>query len=601
MRPLRFAAIAVALLLLTPLVQADLFARFGEDPFARFLPVEQAFRVDVQALDANTIGMRWTIADEYYLYRDKFSIQGPEGVTLGGLQIPAGEAHTDEFFGTVQVHRQQVEIRVAVMRTVDAAKTLELTLGYQGCADAGLCYPPDTRTVAVNMPAVGSVPDAPAFVSEQDRLAGMLADGRLWLIILTFYGLGLLLTFTPCVLPMVPILSGIIIGQGPNLSARRGFMLSLVYVLAMALTYTVAGVLAALLGQNLQAVFQHPAVLVVFAGVFVLLALAMFGFYRLEMPATFQARVAALSNKQEHGTWIGTAVMGFLSALIVGPCVAAPLAGALIYIGQTGDAVIGGTALFALSMGMGTLLLAIGASAGRLVPKAGPWMNAVKAMFGVLMLAVAIWLLERLLPVPATMSLWAALAVVSAIYLGALDALPLNASGWRRLWKGLGMLLLAWGILLLIGAASGGRDPLQPLVGSTLMGGASAPALQQAALPFRTIKSLSDLEAELAQASEQGRAVMLDFYADWCVSCKEMERYTFSDPAVRSALADTVLLKADVTRNDTTDRELMRAFGILGPPSILFFGPDQEERRRYRVVGFVPAAEFSAMLELALQ
>ncbi|MFN2301140.1 MAG: protein-disulfide reductase DsbD [Gammaproteobacteria bacterium] len=574
------------------------------DPFSRFLPVDEAFRADARALDANTVSVRWVVADEYYLYRHRFSFAvvdvGAGDLALGEPVIPPGESHTDEFFGTVQIHRGTVSIRIPVQRADTGARDIGLELGYQGCADAGLCYPPEMRRISVRLPEVGSVPVEPAaaFVSDQDRLAGMLADGRFWLVLLTFYGLGLLLTFTPCVLPMVPILSGIIIGHGPGITARKGFLLSLVYVLAMALTYTAAGVAAALLGRNLQAFFQHPAVLVGFAAVFVLLALAMFGFYRLEMPAAIQSRLADASNRRRGTGWTGVAVMGVLSALIVGPCVAAPLAGALIYIGQTGDAVLGGSALFALSMGMGTLLLVIGASAGKLLPKAGPWMNAVKSAFGVLMLAVAIWLLERILPPAVTMMLWAALAIGSAMFLGAFDGLPPGVSGWRRLWKGVGLLLFAWGLLLLVGAASGARDPLQPLAGSGLFSSAQNEA---PALPFRAIKSLSDLEREVQAASADSRTVMLDFYADWCVSCKEMERYTFPDPAVRAALADTTLLKADVTRNDAVDRELMQAFGILGPPSILFFGTDGEERRRFRVVGFMPAPQFAALTEIAFE
>lgn len=605
MKAARWAVAAVALLVafgsgaqqrsLTDLLRANEPA----DPFSRFLPVEQAFQVDARALDPHTVSVRWVVADDYYLYRHRFSFaveaDGDE-LALGAPQFPAGERHTDEFFGDVEIHRGTLEIRVPVRRDDDGPRDLALVLGYQGCADAGLCYPPDTRRIGVRLPAVGTVAAIPpgAFVSEQDRLAGLLADGRFWLIVLTFYGLGLLLTFTPCVLPMVPILSGVIIGHGPDLTARKGFLLSLVYVLAMALTYTAAGVAAALLGQNLQAFFQHPAVLAVFAALFVALALAMFGVYRFQMPTFVQAKAADASQRQKPGNWGGVAVMGFLSALIVGPCVAAPLAGALIYIGQTGDAVLGGAALFAMSLGMGTLLLALGASAGRILPKAGPWMVTVNAAFGVLMLAVAIWLLDRIIPAPATLALWAALAVGTGVFLGAFGGSKAVQTPIRKLGRALGVLLVVWGVLLLVGAASGGRDPLQPLRGVTLFGAAAR--VDAPVLPFRTIKTVADLEAELARND----AVMLDFYADWCVSCKEMERYTFPDPAVQAALDGVTLLKADVTRNDADDRELMRALDILGPPSILFFRGGGE-RRAFRVVGFVRAPQFAELTRLALE
>jgi thiol:disulfide interchange protein DsbD len=442
-----------------------------------------------------------------------------------------------------------------------------------------------------NLPVADPAPAASAPVSEQDRLATLIRDGALPWVVAMFFGFGLLLAFTPCVLPMVPILSSIIVGHGSSMSTRRAFSLSLVFVLAMSLTYTVAGVAAALLGQNLQAAFQHPLILIGFSAVFVVLALAMFDVYELQMPAAIQTRLTETSQKQAGGTLVGAGVMGFLSALIVGPCVAAPLAAALIVIGQSGDAVRGGSALFALSLGMGMPLLAFGASAGKLLPKAGAWMEAVKKFFGLLLLGVAIWMLERIIPPAATLALWGLLLLMSGIFMGALDSLQPGAATGRRLGKGLGLVALLYGVLLLVGAASGGSDPFRPLQG--LIGEQS----QTQSLKFTYVKSNSDLDRQLAAAASNGQLAMLDFYADWCVDCKKMERYTFVEPAVIASLEGMVLLKADVTANDDPDKKLLQRFGIFGPPTIAFFGPDGREVRAFRQVGFASAEEFSAHVD----
>ncbi|MGD8497967.1 MAG: protein-disulfide reductase DsbD, partial [Chromatiales bacterium] len=446
-------------------------------------------------------------------------------------------------------------------------------------------------------PGASSGPALPAGGSEQDRLASFLLEKPLWLSAGMFFLLGIGLAFTPCVFPMIPILSGIIIGQGTEITTRRAFTLSLVYVLAMALTYTIAGVVVALLGANLQIWFQDPWVLGTFAAVFVLLSLSMFGFYELQVPTSIQSRLSEISNRQGGGTLIGVGIMGFLSALIVGPCITAPLVAALLVIGQAGDPVLGATALFALSMGMGAPLLAIGTSAGKLLPRAGAWMDAVKAVFGVLLLAVAIWLVERVLPTAVTMALWAILLIVSAIYLGALDAIRDGATGWHRLWKGVGVVLLLYGALLLVGAAAGGRDVLQPLKGTTLAG-ATATGVEQTSA-FRYVKGPQGLDQALREAASQSKPVMLDFYADWCVSCKEMEKYTFSDPRVQAAWSEAILLKTDVTANDAQDQALLKRFGLFGPPAILFFTPEGDELRDYRVVGFVPPERFSKHVHTA--
>ncbi len=431
-------------------------------------------------------------------------------------------------------------------------------------------------------------------MSEQDQIAARLANAGIFGAIAIFFGLGLLLAFTPCVFPMIPILSGIIAGQGDSITTRKAFMLSLAYVLAMALTYAVVGVIAGLFGANLQATFQNPWVLTVFAAMFVALAMSMFGFYDLQLPSSVQTKLTEISNKQEGGTLVGAAIMGALSALIVGPCVAPPLMGALIFIGQTGDAVLGFFALLGLGLGMGAPLLAIGTSAGKLLPRAGAWMDAVKAVFGVLLLAVAILLVERVLPAAVAMLLWGLLLISSGVYLGALTTLDADVSGWRKLWKALGVTVLVYGILMLVGVAAGGKDTIQPLRGLVPAGGGAGAA---AHAEFKRIKTVADLEREVAAAAVVGKPVMLDFYADWCVSCKEMERYTFPEPQVVSAMERFVLLQADVTANDAEDKALMQErFGLPGPPAMLFFDADGNELRGYRLVGFVPADEFAAHL-----
>ncbi len=579
-------------------------ADLGFDDESELLPPDEAFRLDVLVRDADHIAASWVIAEGYYLYRDKFefALEPVKGVSLRPVQMPKGELKQDEFFGEIQVYHEVVDVDLALQREAGPATPVTLVVKYQGCAEAGVCYQPMSKRIELMLPpadgssavatplATETAPaeSAPAAnLSEQDAIARRLKDGNLIAILLAFYGFGLLLSFTPCVFPMVPILSSIIVGQGASITTYKSFILSLVYVLAMAATYTVAGVVAGLFGENLQAIFQNAWILGAFAAVFVLLSFSMFGFYELQMPSFIQNRLSSVSNRQRGGSLTGVAIMGFLSALIVGPCVAAPLAGALIYIGQTGDAVLGGLALFTLSMGMGTPLIAIGVGAGKLLPKAGVWMDRVKAVFGVLMLAVAIWLLERILPASLTLALWSALLILSAVYLRAMDDLPVEATGWARLWKGVGLLSLTYGVLLLIGAASGGSDPLRPLE-NVRAGGVSgqAIAVQAHELSFKQIHSLADLQRELDAATRAGKPVMVDFYADWCISCKEMEKYTFGNARVQQALESFVLLQADVTANNEDDKALLKRFGLFGPPGILFFDASGKERPELSVVGF---------------
>ena len=584
----------------------------GEDDI---LEPDQAFQLSTRS-DEKGFTASFVIAEGHYLYQDKMQIlTDSTDVTTAPIRLSPGEEKDDPIFNKkLTVYHNFAEVTLPFLSS-NGDKQASFKVKYQGCSEiSGICYPPQTREFDIRLPAlVASASAASAagatnaaapaagfdkneMVSEQDEIAQALRGGNTWLTLLVFFGAGLLLAFTPCVFPMIPILMGIIVGQGEQQTTRSSFILSLVYVLAMATTYTVVGILVGLSGENIQAWFQNPWIIGSFAAIFVALSFSMFGFYDLQMPASIQSKLTQISNNQQGGTLMGVAIMGFLSALIVGPCVTAPLVGALIYIAETGDAVLGGTALFSLSMGMGAPLLVIGASAGKILPRAGAWMDAVKAVFGVLLLGLAIWLLERVTPPAYTIVLWASLLIVSAIYMGAIDSLAQGVSGWRKLWKGLGILMLVYGILMLIGVAAGNRNLFQPLQG---LGASSTGHAQQASqhLVFKQIKGVAGLNAALAEA--RGKTVMLDFYADWCVSCKEMEAFTFTDAGVQKALTNSVLLQADVTPNDELDKALYKHFGIIGPPSIMFFNAEGDELRNFRVVGYVPADKFSAHIRRA--
>jgi thiol:disulfide interchange protein DsbD len=565
---------------------------------SKFLDPDQAFRISAGAAGPDSIRINWQIADGYYLYRSRIHVRTDSPAQLGALAMPEGEPHTDEYFGTQQVYHHALSATLPVARpggTGDFNLAVDVT--YQGCANAGLCYVPITRTLKVSLPpgsgtatAVSSIAAAPApaasggvFVSTQDKLAAQIRNGNLFLMIASFFGWGLLLAFTPCVLPMVPILSGIIAGHGTNVTTSRAFFLSLSYVLGMACTYTIAGIAVAAAGSHVQAWFQQTWVIAMFAALFVLLSLSMFGVYNLQMPAAIQTRLSAVSNRQSAGTFGGVAIMGALSALIVTTCVAAPLVATFLVIGQSGNMLRGATALFALSLGMGAPLLVVGASQGKLLPKAGAWMDTIKHLFGVMMLCVAAWMLARVTPPGVVLLLWAIPAAVAAwvLWRGAryIRELPM-------LVRTLAVAAAVYAVVLVIGSRLGATDPLAPLPWF---------AGQHAELTFHTIKSTSDLDREVAQAHAHGQPVMLDFYADWCVSCKEMEKYTFTDPAVRATLKNVVRLRANVTANDTDDQALLKRFGIYGPPTIAFYGIDGHERVPYRVVGFMKAPEFAAL------
>jgi thiol:disulfide interchange protein DsbD len=567
-----------------------------------FLPPDQAFKFSAQMDRADAVALNWVIADGYYLYKQRISVTSDTAnVQIGALSLPKGEPKHDESFGDTEVYHQLLDATLPVARAAGSSGTLNLKVTYQGCAEGGLCYNPITKAVAVELPptdvattlppAAKSTANAP--VAEQDSLAALVRDGSLFVLLATFFGGGLVLALTPCVLPMIPILSGIIVGQGDKITPLRGFSLAFTYVQGMALTYAGAGAIFALAFKTApQASFQQPWILILFALLFIALAFAMFGAYTLQLPSALQTRLTNVSNQQTSGTYIGTFIMGALSALIVTACVAPAIVAALSVIAQAGSVARGAGALYATGLGMGMPLLIVGASAGSLLPRVGPWMDTMKSLFGVIFLGVAIYVISPLLPPSLTLLLWSALTLIAGFWIFSLkgrDGGPVPSPV-----RAVGLLTLIYGVLLLIGAASGGRDPLQPL--AALRGGAvasgSAGSTVDHAVPFRRIKSLADLDQQVAAATAAGKPVMLDFYADWCASCKEMEKYTFTDPAVQAALANAVLLQADVTANDEQDKALLARFEIFGPPTIAFFGADGVERRNFRLVGFTPAAQF---------
>jgi thiol:disulfide interchange protein DsbD len=580
-----------------------------------FLPPERAFVVEARASGRDTVIVAFKPEPGYYLYRDKikFEIVSPSKSRIVGQDIPRGEIKNDPNFGDTEVFHHPIETVLHLRPVAADLGTLQILTTYQGCADKGLCYAPIRKilTVAATAASVAGAdhngqhvgtatseakpaplpPDTS--VSEEGQLAMLIRNGNLWAMLAVFFGAGMLLTFTPCVFPMIPIVSTIIVGEGSSVTRLRGLILSGTYVLGMAITYALAGVAAGLSGSMISAALQSVWVLGAVAAVFVLLALAMFGFYDLQLPAALQTRLVQTSNRMKGGRMAGVFVMGALSAVIVGPCVTAPLAGALIAISQSREVMRGGAALFSMALGMGVPLIVVGASAGSLLPRAGAWMQSIRNLFGVLLLGMAIWLLAPVIPTTAQMVLWGALFTCSAIFLHALDPLPVNATGWKKLWKGVGVIGLLVGAALLLGALSGGRDLLQPLAGIHLTTSSEA---RPTAVEFRRIRSTAELDEAIRSAA--GKRVMLDFYADWCISCKEMERFTFSDAEVRGRLSRMVLLQADVTQNNQQDAALLKRFGLFGPPGIIFFaGNGVEASGAARVVGFKTPKEFLAVLD----
>ena len=593
-------ALMMALLVSSASVSAQLLRSDNE-----FLPPDEAFGMSVTRNGTGFVAL-WKIANDYYLYRDKIRIKSPrENITL---HLPDGLQLKDEFFGETTVFRHFVEVPFNVKATSPDEATVSIT--YQGCADAGLCYPPITKQVDLSRVSFAAAQGDGAAspknslslpMSEQFRVLQSLEDGSLIAIIIAFLGFGLLLAFTPCVLPMVPILSGIIANNSQrtdDLSSRKTFVLSLSYVFAMAVTYSLFGVAIGLTGEALQFWFQQPWVISLFAMVFVLLALSMFGFYELHLPAAIQTRLHAWSS--HHGSKqsaIGTAaIMGALSALIVAPCTTPALIGALLFIAQTGDAVVGGAALFSLAFGMGIPLLIIGTSLGSLLPKPGAILNAVKVIFGLLMLGVAVFLLDRIVPPSIILLLSGALLMLSATCLYQIVKHGSFSIGGNVLIQGLAIVILLYGALLIIGSAMGGSSLLRPLEDFTVSS-KNHNEINQHAVVFKQVGSLQDIELQIALAEQQGQAVMLDFYADWCVTCKEMEAFTFSKEKVAVALAGFTLLQVDVTENSDSNKNLLKHFGLFGPPAILFFDVNSYEIESARVVGYMNADDFVHHLE----
>lgn len=584
---------------LSSTVNAGLFGK-QETPDPR--PVNEVFLLTTDLIDKDQLLLRWDILDGYYLYDNRMKITDQNEKEVSEISRSQSKAKDDPLFGKVEVYYHSSEI-VLDLNKYSGQKSLVLNIGYQGCWDGGVCYPPVSEVRQIDLPAVilddeqTNLTSEPATAnqsaplvgsaSQQDYFSTLLSDANLAWIMAVFFVAGLALSFTPCVLPMVPIISSIIVGQGENVTKRRAFSLTLVYVLSVAFTYTIAGVLAGMFGENLQALLQADWIIILFSVVFVLLALSMFGLFEMQLPAALQGKLANASNKQRNGNYWGVAVMGVLSALIVGPCMAAPLAGALIYIAQSADPVLGGLALFSLSIGMGVPLILVGLSAGHFLPKVGAWMSNIKAAFGVVLIFMAIYMLDRVVSIEVTQLLTAITTVISAVFMGALSPIKTSSSAVMKLLKGLGMLALVYGLSLLVGVFIGNAKFMQPLQGITL----NKNAQQAYSTPFTKITSLAQLTPILQQAKSQGLPVMLDFYADWCISCVEIEQM-FEESEVATQLAKMRLVKVDLTDFNQTARALLEKYQVLGPPALVFYNASGLLETRMTIVGLVPSQAF---------
>lgn len=600
----------------------ELGIHLGQSNPQELLPPDEAFKISVEVRDGHTLIANLTPAKDYYLYRDKIAFEAKQdGVVIEKITLPPGKMKEDMTFGQTEVYYSPIQAVISLKREDPASEqALTLDATYQGCNDpVGVCYAPIYKAIDLTLPAIKAAIGAaerdaaaelfqmpsrmPAIETEAYKIDRMFESGNFWLILTGFFGIGLLLAFTPCVFPMFPILSGIIANRGTHMTKGHGFILALAYVLGMAITYAIAGVAAGLSGAMLSAALQNAWVLGTFAVIFVLLSFSMFGFYELQMPGSLQTKLSEEAGHLKGGHLTGVFGMGALSALIVGPCVAAPLAGALLYISQTRDVVLGGSALFVMALGMGAPLLLLGTSAGALLPRAGAWMESIKQFFGVLLLAVAIWLISPVINEVVHMLLWSALLIISAIYLHAIDPLPERSTGLRKFLKGVGVIAMLVGIALLIGVLSGSRDVLQPLSKislantSTSNNGEAAFSAYQS-LPFQRVKTIAELDEQIRQSKDQ--YIMIKFYADWCVSCKEMERFTLSDAKVQSRLKDVVLLQIDVTDGTLDDAALLKRFKLFGPPGILFIDRQGNDIPDIKIIGFLNKNDFLTVLNAVL-
>jgi len=562
---------------------------FGLPP--KFLMPEDAFKPTAKINDKSQIEAEIWIAKDIYLYDHeiKLEIVDGSGVSIKKITKPKTQKHHDEM---VYLSSPTFLIDLKKDDGVSGAREFEFKISYQGCSEAGLCYEPytDDFKLSIDTSTLGSsskkveLKKVVEDKSETDLIADTIKNANIWIILLTFFGFGLLLSLTPCVFPMIPIISGVIISQGEGLTTKKAFFLSVVYVLSMAIAYTFAGVLAGLFGANLQAALQNPWVIYSFAGVFVALAFSMFGFYELKLPDSIVAKV---SSTGERSGYAGVAIMGFLSALIVGPCVAAPLAGALVYIGQTGDAILGGMALFAMSIGMGVPLILIGVSAGKFMPKPGEWMTMVNAFFGVLMIVVAIWMLEKILDGSTTMLMYSVTGIGFAYFLGLFD----HEKRHHHVKKTIAFLIFIYSTSLLVGVMAGSSSMLTPLkVFAAKDGVAGASASAPKHLEFSKVTSISELDALLEK--NKGKKIMVDFYADWCTSCKELEEITFENSSVINKMGEFVLIQADITANTQSEKDLSSKYGVFGPPALLFFDENGEWRKSKTVVGYIEPEPF---------
>lgn len=592
-------------------VASNLFG--GSSQEEEFLTVDEAFQLTSTVKSGNEIKLFWNIAEGYYLYRKRLSVSSEDGTaTVGELGLPDGKMYHDEFFGDVEIYENSLDMSVPISAS---SESIQLVVGYQGCAHAGLCYPPVKKTVSIELPAgsasnstsnnVAAASDQPGSVNianEEDSILADLKDSSPLYAILLSLGFGILVAFTACMYPMIPILTSLIMGQGEKITTFKAFSLSLSYTQGLALTFGVLGAIMAVIGEALgiQGSLQTPWILIPSALLFIGLALSMFGFYEIQVPSAIQSKLNERSNQQKGGSLLGVGLMGVLSALIVGPCGGPVLLAVLAFAAQSESPLMGFLYLWVFGTGMGLPLLIMGSGGGALLPKAGTWMDRVKATGGVIMIALAISFLERLsptyIPTAVIMLMWGALLVVVGVYLGALQSLPEGVSGWRKLWKGIGLIFLIYGAAFLIGMASGGKDTVKPLSGIIVAGQHTAGSGQHAA--FTRVKTIADLERELAAAKSAGKPVMLDFYADWCSYCKVMEKKVFPDPAVVAALEGAVLLQADITVQDEEDKALSKHLNMSAPPMLYFWDKDGNDLRANRLTGNVTAEELAAHVNI---